>query len=108
MGRLRETVGVAAQALVFTILTAARTAEAVGAAWAEVDLEQAVWTIPAGRMKAGRLHRVPLSPEALAVLATMAEERRGEFVFPSPVRGHRRAAAGSATAPWGCYLAASG
>ena len=89
MGRLRETVGVAAQALVFTILTAARTAEAVGAAWAEVDLEQAVWTIPAGRMKAGRLHRVPLSPEALAVLATMAEERRGEFVFPSPVRGHR-------------------
>jgi integrase len=47
-------------ALEFAILTAARSGEVLGARWSEVDLEARVWTIPAGRMKAGREHRVPL------------------------------------------------
>lgn len=60
--------GVAALALRFAILTAARTGEVRGMTWREVDLEARVWTVPAARMKAGRPHRVPLSAAALAVL----------------------------------------
>ena len=60
--------GTAALALRFTILTAARTSEVTGATWGEVDLTAKVWTVPGERMKAGREHRVPLSPAALAVL----------------------------------------
>ncbi|MFV0301685.1 MAG: tyrosine-type recombinase/integrase [Paracoccus sp. (in: a-proteobacteria)] len=73
--------GVAAAALRFTIATAARTGEVLGATWAEIDTERALWTIPAGRMKARRDHRVPLSAAALAAL----EGVRGlspEIVFP--------------------------
>jgi integrase len=65
---LRQSGTMAAFALEFTILTAARTGEVIGATWDEVDFEEAVWTIPALRMKAGREHRVPLSPAALDVL----------------------------------------
>ena len=61
----------AAKALEFTILTAARSGEALGATWGEIDLEAAIWSIPAGRMKAGKEHRVPLSPRALAILAAV-------------------------------------
>jgi integrase len=68
LGRLREQEGAAAQALEFAILTAARTSEVLGACWSEIDLHAKVWTIPAGRMKAGREHRVPLSDRALAIL----------------------------------------
>src|SRR3546814_20941171 len=59
---------VAALALEFTILTAARTGEVIGAKWDEVDLEKAIWTITATRMKAGKEHRVPLSPRAVEIL----------------------------------------
>lgn len=59
---------VAALALEFTILTAARTGEVVGAEWGEVDLAKAIWTVPAARMKAGKEHRVPLSPRAVEIL----------------------------------------
>jgi integrase len=52
---------VAALALEFTILTAARSGEVIGARWSEVDLAKAIWTVPAERMKAGKEHRVPLS-----------------------------------------------
>ncbi|MEC7817150.1 MAG: integrase arm-type DNA-binding domain-containing protein [Pseudomonadota bacterium] len=62
---------VAALALEFTILTAARSGEVIGATWAEVDLQKAIWTIPADRMKAAREHRVPLSPRAVAVLESL-------------------------------------
>ena len=58
----------AARALEFTILTAARTGEALGASWGEIDLDGKVWRVPAKRMKAGREHRVPLSEAAIAVL----------------------------------------
>ena len=61
MATLRERDNVAAQALEFTILTAARSGETRGAQWSEFDLEQRTWTVPAARMKAGIEHRVPLS-----------------------------------------------
>jgi integrase len=82
MVELREQEGTAARALDFTILTGARTGETIGATWGEFDIEAAVWTIPGGRMKAGREHRAPLSRSALAVLKTMAAMRCGEWVFP--------------------------
>ena len=59
MGQLKDRSGVAARALTFTILTAARSGEARGMTWGEVDLEAGIWTIPAHRMKAGKQHRVP-------------------------------------------------
>ena len=61
MTALRSQPGIAAQALEFTILTATRTSEALGARWGEIDLKAKLWTIPKERMKAGREHRVPLS-----------------------------------------------
>lgn len=74
---------VAARALGFAILTAARSGEVLGAKWEEVDLERATWTIPAQRMKAKREHRIPLSPPACLILEGMAKLRRAdEFVFP--------------------------
>ena len=81
---LRARPAVAARALEFTILTAARSGEALGARWNEIDAERAVWTIPKERMKGHREHRVPLSESALAILRGM-DELRGEnglFVFP--------------------------
>lgn len=60
--------GVAARALAFTILTAARSGETRGMTWAEADLDAKVWTIPAERMKAGKEHRVPLTHAAIALL----------------------------------------
>nr|QQZ48873.1 tyrosine-type recombinase/integrase [Phenylobacterium glaciei] len=56
---LRQRDAVAAQALEFLILTAARSGEVLGATWAEIDLKAKIWTVPAERMKAGREHRVP-------------------------------------------------
>ncbi len=82
MAELREQEGIAAAALEYAILTAARSGEVRGATWSEIDLAGKTWTIPAERMKAGRAHRVPLSDAALRVLAKMDEERLGDFVFP--------------------------
>ncbi len=75
--------GAAALALRFTILTAGRTGEVIGATWAEIDLHHAVWTVPGSRMKAGREHRVPLSEGALAVLREAAKLGQGadHYVF---------------------------
>lgn len=61
----------AALALEFTLLTAARTGEVIGATWDEVDLNKAIWVIPAARMKAGREHRIPLADRAVEILKTM-------------------------------------
>jgi integrase len=69
MAELAEREAVAARALEFTILTAARSGETFGATWREVDLAAAVWTVPAARMKAGREHRIPLSPRCVAILS---------------------------------------
>lgn len=75
MARLAERDGAARRALRFTILTAARTGEVTGADWAEFDMGDAVWTIPAERMKGGREHRVPLSTAALAILRPLPRDR---------------------------------
>ena len=85
VGALHQRAAIAALALEFVILTAARTGEVIGAKWGEVDLEKAVWTIPAIRMKAGKEHRVPLSPRAVEILNTV-QELRQEWLFPA-VRG---------------------
>jgi integrase len=87
VARLREHDTVAALALEFTILTAARSGEVLRARWSEIDFERAVWTVPANRMKAGRSHRVPLSRRALAILKKLEGARTGEFVFPGQRRG---------------------
>jgi integrase len=83
---LREQEGVGARALEFTILTAARTGETIGATWAEMDFRENIWNIPAKRMKAGEEHRVPLSARAVAILKEMQACRHTEdenaFVFP--------------------------
>jgi integrase len=81
MDELREQSGVSALALEFAILTAARTGEVIGAPWDEMDLDNAVWTIPGARMKAGKEHRVPLPPAALAIVQKLREIRSGKFVF---------------------------
>ncbi len=78
---LREREGIAARALEFTILTAARTNEVVGARWEEFDLEGEVWTVPARRMKANKAHRVPLTEPALGVLRALPRETGNPFVF---------------------------
>jgi integrase len=81
---LRGQEGIAARALEFAILTAARTGEVIGARWDEIDLLDKIWTVPAARMKAGREHRVPLSARALAILQEVRSLRHAEdgFVFP--------------------------
>ena len=86
---LREQEGIAARALEFAILTAARTGEVIGARWAEMDLLEKTWTVPAARMKAGREQRVPLSARALAILEEMQPHRHAEdaFVFPGAKLG---------------------
>jgi integrase len=81
---LQKQGGTGALALRFVILTAARTGEVIGARWSEIDMKGATWTVPGERMKAGREHRVPLTPAALEVLrAVPARPADGDaFVFP--------------------------
>lgn len=79
MAEVRAKRGASALALEFTILTAARTGEVIGAKWSEFDLSSRLWTIPAARMKAGRDHRVPLSDRALEIIAQQPMD--GEFIF---------------------------
>jgi integrase len=82
MSILKHQDGVPSLALRFAVLTACRSGEVLGALWGEIDLQAALWTIPADRMKAAKEHRVPLSDEALAVLREAAKVRQGDFVFP--------------------------
>jgi integrase len=78
--KLRTHKAMAAMALEFAILTAARTGEVIGATWAEIDLEKRVWTVPANRMKAAKEHRIPLSPRALEILEA-TKPLGGQYVF---------------------------
>lgn len=98
MTALRQRPAVAARALEFTILTAARTGETRGATVGEFDLKAAVWTVPAERMKAGREHRVALSARAVEIVREMIAEatlilNQGEklpddlLIFPGPKGG---------------------
>jgi len=81
MSELRAMEGVSPRALEFAILTAARTNEVIGAQWSEIDLDNALWTIPGDRMKAGREHRVPLSDRAIEILRGLPREAGNDFVF---------------------------
>lgn len=85
MRSLRKRDGMSPAALEFLVLTAARSGEVRGANWEEVDLEKGMWTIPAERMKAGREHRVPLSPAAIAILEALSH--RTGLLFPAPRGG---------------------
>jgi len=81
MGELCRRDGIAARAMAFTILCAVRSGETCGAQWSEIDLKNRLWTIPGNRMKAGREHRVPLSPQVVALLQALPRERDNPFVF---------------------------
>ncbi|WP_412505790.1 tyrosine-type recombinase/integrase [Roseovarius sp. SYSU LYC5161] len=80
---LRKRDGMATRALEFVALTAARSGEVRGATWAEIDLDAAVWIIPAERMKAGKEHRVPLTQEAVALLKALPRMKGSDYVFPA-------------------------
>jgi integrase len=83
VARLRERPAMAARALEFVILTAARSGEVLGARWGEVDMEARLWTVPAARMKGGRDHRVPLTDRVVAILEEVRSLGSGEgFIFP--------------------------
>ena len=84
---LRQREGMAARALEFVLLTAARSGEVRGATWAEFDLAKGLWTVPADRMKARKEHRVPLSTAALALLNDLHRVEGTEFVFSAPRGG---------------------
>ena len=83
MARLRTAGGMGARALEFVILTAARSGEARGATWGEIDLKNKVWTIPATRMKMGKEHRVPLPADAMTLLEGLPRSADTDLVFPS-------------------------
>ena len=91
MAELVEMEGVAARALEFAILTAARSGEVRCATWHEIDMERGIWTLSAERMKGGREHRVPLPARAVEILRAMkAHGGSGEdhiLVFPGARRG---------------------
>jgi integrase len=85
--------GVAARAMEFLILCAARTGEVIGARWGEIDIPEKLWTVPPERMKAEKEHRVPLADRALAIIAEMkalreeGQDTSDAFVFPGGKHG---------------------
>ena len=85
--RVRHTQAMAARALEFAILTAARSGEVFGATWDELDLDKSLWTIPGRRMKAGKEHRVPLSERAVELLRPLHATRVSQYVFPGQKPG---------------------
>ncbi|WP_315926157.1 tyrosine-type recombinase/integrase [Mesorhizobium sp. SP-1A] len=87
MVRLRASEAMAARALEFTILAAARSGETIGAKWQEIDFERKVWTVPAERMKGGETHVVALSSVAIDLLKALQEVHPGgDFIFAGDPR----------------------
>ncbi len=82
MAILKHSEAMAARALDFTILTAARSGEALNAQWSEIDFDACLWTVPAVRMKSRIEHRAPLSCQALDLLETLYENRISDYIFP--------------------------
>lgn len=80
---LRKRDGVSSYALQFVILTACRTNEGLKAVWEEFDLDKAIWTVPAARMKGNREHRVPLTQPVIDILRHLEKMRVSNFIFPS-------------------------
>ncbi|MFC3326226.1 tyrosine-type recombinase/integrase [Mesorhizobium cantuariense] len=87
IARLRAAAGVSARAVEFAALTAGRSGEVRGAVWDEVDLDAALWTVPAERMKAARDHGVPLSERAVDILRGRKQEATGDLVFEGGKEG---------------------
>ena len=87
MAELRKRDGMAARALEFAILTAARSQEVRLATWDEIDPATGVWTIPAERMKAGKEHRVSLSDTAIRLLESLPRYEGEDYIFPAPKGG---------------------
>ncbi|QDG78330.1 site-specific integrase [Labrenzia sp. PHM005] len=88
MKDLRKHEGISALALELLILSVTRTSEVLNAKWAEIDLHKKIWTIPSSRMKAGKEHRIPLSPRSLAILEKLKPFRRPcDFLFPGQREG---------------------
>lgn len=83
MADLRKREGMGARALEFAILTAARSGEVRGMTWDEVDFQSRIWTVPAERIKAGKQHKVPLSPDALSILKNLPRFEGTPYVFPA-------------------------
>lgn len=86
IANLRQREATAALALELCILTAARSGEVLGLHWSEIDFDKKIWTVPAGRMKAGREHRVPLSARAVTILRQLEKLKTSEFVLAGQVR----------------------
>jgi integrase len=84
VAQLRESDTIAAMALEFCILTAARSGEVYGARWSEIDMADKVWILPAARMKGAREHRVPLCDRVLTILENLRAARTCDYVFSSP------------------------
>ena len=87
IAELRQRGGISAKALDFVILTAARTGEALGAVWPEIDASERIWRVPGERMKAGKQHTVPLSGRALEVLAELPRIDGCPYLFPGARQG---------------------
>ena len=87
MSLLQAREGVAARALEFLILTAARSGEVRLATWDEIDVDGRLWTVPGHRMKAGKTHRVPLSESALRILHKLPRHAGSAYLFTSPRGG---------------------
>ena len=92
IARLRNSHSISSLALEFVILTASRTGQVMrsvrdgvvmGARWDEIDRDARIWTVPAGRMKMAREHRVPLTNRMLAILDEAEKVRSGLFIFPN-------------------------
>ena len=82
MMKLAEIDTTASRALRFTILTAVRTGEALGAQWSEINFDTATWTLPPSRMKTGKEHQVPLSDAAISILRHQETERgKNPYIF---------------------------
>lgn len=84
---LRKRDGMGSRALEFTALTAARSQEVRGVRWDEIDLDAAMWVVPAARMKMEREHRVPLTADALEMLLALPRFEGNPLVFPAPRGG---------------------
>lgn len=87
MAELRQQAGMGAKALEFAIITAARSGEVRGATWAEVDMDNALWIIPAERMKAEKEQRIPLSDAALKLLQNLPRIDDCDLLFPNTKGG---------------------
>ena len=79
---LKDETAISAKALQFLILTVGRTGQVVGARWDEVSLTEGIWSVPGERMKSGIAHEVPLSSEAVALLADLPRLAGNPFLFP--------------------------